>query len=226
MRPHSRGCPAGPKRLSRSGSDKSVNPPHLCRSRSTSRRNPGNGDAGLVPGWRINSQVIGASEAANPAEAGRIAAGWCPRRAMVRRSSWPGWRRRASGGVMATGNQVVPGAPASAEHAAAGPPETAEHVAQPDGPHATWPVTPAQAAARTASHTVTFAGPPAPGRMAAGTTDRRAGWRRQGSGMAARPPGSRCGSGQVLAAAGWCGCSGRCSGRCCCSSATAGSRPS
>jgi hypothetical protein len=49
---------------------------------------------------------------------------------------------------MATGNQVVPGAPASAEHAAAGPPVTAEHAARPDGPQATWPLTPAQAAAQ------------------------------------------------------------------------------
>jgi Conjugative transposon protein TcpC len=59
---------------------------------------------------------------------------------------------------MATGNQVVPGAPASAEHAAAGPPATAEHAARPDGPQATWPLTPAQAAAQAGPHTAAYAG--------------------------------------------------------------------
>jgi Conjugative transposon protein TcpC len=59
---------------------------------------------------------------------------------------------------MATGNQVVPGAPASAEHAAAGPPVTAEHAARPDGPHATWPLTPAQVAAQAGPRTAAYAG--------------------------------------------------------------------
>src|SRR5260221_4112515 len=39
---------------------------------------------------------------------------------MVRRSSWPGRRRRAGGGVMATGNRVLPGAPVTGEHTATG----------------------------------------------------------------------------------------------------------
>ncbi len=133
MCPHGGDCPAtGPKRLSALGSDKSLIPPHLCRSIAVNR---GIGGAGLDLGRRINSQVIGASDAAKPAEAGRIDAEWCPTRAMVRRSSWPGRRRRAGGGVMATGHQVVAGAPASAEDAAAGPPVTAEHATRPGAPH-------------------------------------------------------------------------------------------
>ncbi len=47
---------------------------------------------------------------------------------------------------MATGNQVVPGAPALADDAAAGPPVTAEHAPWPAGsagPQAAWPVSPA-----------------------------------------------------------------------------------
>lgn len=48
---------------------------------------------------------------------------------------------------MATGNQVVPGAPAVADGAAAGPPVTAEHAPRPAGsarPQAAWPFAPAQ----------------------------------------------------------------------------------
>ena len=48
---------------------------------------------------------------------------------------------------MATGNQVVPGAPALAEDAAAGPPVTAEHAPRPAGSagrQAAWPLAPAQ----------------------------------------------------------------------------------
>jgi Conjugative transposon protein TcpC len=41
---------------------------------------------------------------------------------------------------MATGHQVVPGAPASAEDAAAGPPVTAENATRPVWPEAAWPV--------------------------------------------------------------------------------------
>jgi hypothetical protein len=48
---------------------------------------------------------------------------------------------------MATGNQVVPGAPASADHAAAGPPVTAGHAPRLGGPQASWPMAAAQTAA-------------------------------------------------------------------------------
>ncbi|MGN6792077.1 MAG: conjugal transfer protein [Streptosporangiaceae bacterium] len=41
---------------------------------------------------------------------------------------------------MATGHQVVPGAPASAEDAVAGPPVTAEHASRPVWPDAAWQV--------------------------------------------------------------------------------------
>jgi hypothetical protein len=41
---------------------------------------------------------------------------------------------------MATGHQVVPGAPASADDAAAGPPMTAENATRPVWPDAAWPV--------------------------------------------------------------------------------------
>ncbi|HEX7993013.1 MAG TPA: conjugal transfer protein [Streptosporangiaceae bacterium] len=41
---------------------------------------------------------------------------------------------------MATGHQVVPGAPASADDAAAGPPVTAENATRPVWPDAAWPV--------------------------------------------------------------------------------------
>lgn len=47
---------------------------------------------------------------------------------------------------MATGHQVVAGAPASAEDAAAGPPVTAEHATRPGAPHGAWPTGGAQAA--------------------------------------------------------------------------------
>src|SRR5262245_34660982 len=99
--------------------------PYLCRSTPLNQAIIADG---LVLGRGIISHAIGASEAANTTETGRIAAGWCPRRGMVRRCSWPGRRRRAGGGVMATGNQVLPGAPVTGEHMAAGRPETAEHV--------------------------------------------------------------------------------------------------
>jgi hypothetical protein len=46
---------------------------------------------------------------------------------------------------MATGHQVVPGAPASADDAAAGPPVTAENATRPGWPDAAWPVSGAQA---------------------------------------------------------------------------------
>jgi hypothetical protein len=143
MCPHGGDCPpTGPKRLTIRGLDKNLIPPHLCRSIVVNR---GIGGAGLDLGRRINSQVIGASDAAKPAEAGRIGAEWCPTRAMARRSSWPGRRRRAGGGVMATGHQVVAGAPASAEDAAAGPPVTPEHATRPGGPHGDWQMGGAQA---------------------------------------------------------------------------------
>ena len=45
---------------------------------------------------------------------------------------------------MATGHQVVAGAPASAEDAAAGPPVTPEHATRPGGPHRGWPMGGAQ----------------------------------------------------------------------------------
>src|SRR5215467_2311878 len=140
---HNGDChPTGPMRPSMGWSDKYRIPAHLCRSGIPYRQAFG---AGLGHSRRINSQVIGASDAAKPAEAGRMCAEWCPTRAMVRRSSWPGRRRRAGGGVMATGHQVVPGAPASADDAAAGPPVTAENATRPGWPDATWPVSGAQA---------------------------------------------------------------------------------
>src|SRR5258707_1603225 len=47
---------------------------------------------------------------------------------MVRRCSWPGRRRRAGGGVMATGNRVLPGAPVTGEHTTTGRQMAAEHA--------------------------------------------------------------------------------------------------
>ena len=122
-------CPlAGPKQPT---------PPYLCRSVPLAEDID---NSALELRRRFISQVIGASEAAKAAQAGRIAAEWCPTRAMVRRSSWPGGRRRAGGGVIATGNQVVPGAPVTAEHMmAAGPPETAEQAMRADQPPAAGP---------------------------------------------------------------------------------------
>src|SRR5262249_19786688 len=52
-----------------------------------------------------------------------------PTQSEVRRSSLPGWRSRAGGGGMATGNQLVPGAPVTAEQTAAGRPVTDEQAA-------------------------------------------------------------------------------------------------
>lgn len=80
------------------------------------------------------SQVLGASEAAKPTDAGRIDAEWCPTRAKVRRSSWPVRRRRAGGGVKAAGARVLPGSPV-------GQPMTTDHataaVQEPIGPETT-----------------------------------------------------------------------------------------
>jgi len=142
MRAHDGGShPTGPTTPSTLWLDKYRISPHLCRSAIRYRQFFG---LGLGDARRINSQVIGASDAAKPAEAGRMCAEWCPTRAMVRRSSWPGRRRRAGGGVMATGHQVVPGAPTSADDAAAGPPMTAENATRPGWPDAAWPVSGAQ----------------------------------------------------------------------------------
>src|SRR5260221_2600170 len=129
MRPLSGDCPLAlserQRRLRRLGQSNDIIRPYLCRSTPLNR---GISAAGLVLARGIFWQVIGASETANTTEAGRIAAGLCPRQGMVRRSSWPGRRRRAGGGVMATGNRVLPGAPVTGEHTATGRQMAAEHV--------------------------------------------------------------------------------------------------
>src|SRR6185437_9429630 len=74
-------------------------------------------------GRGTNPQVIGASEIAKTREDGRIAAEWCRTCAMVRRSSClrgpkPRRRETAGGGVMASGNRVLPGSSVTTERAA------------------------------------------------------------------------------------------------------------
>jgi len=109
---------------------------HLCRSTRPGRemRRLGQGR-----GSRIVSQVIGASEGAKTADAGRIAAEWSLTRSMVSRSSWSVRRGRASGGAMATGKRVLPGAPVVAgSWAAPGRAMTSEHAIRAELAVAAW----------------------------------------------------------------------------------------
>src|SRR5262249_2616348 len=99
--------------------------PYLCRSTPLNQAIIADG---LVLGRGIISHAIGASEAANTTETGRIAAGWCPGGVGAGRFFWRGGRRRGGGGVRAAGTRVLPGAPGRGEHRAAGPRETAEHA--------------------------------------------------------------------------------------------------
>src|SRR5215467_4374213 len=99
--------------------------PYLCASQRISRSVEGNRPACLA---RLSqfSRALGASKAAKST----FAQEWChPTQSEVRRSSLPGWRSRAGGGGMATGNQLVPGAPVTAEQTAAGRPVTDEQAA-------------------------------------------------------------------------------------------------
>src|SRR5262245_29007923 len=150
MRPLTGDCPPAwskrSPRRSQLGRSNDIFRPYLCQSTPPPQAIIADG---LVIGRTIISHAIGASEAANTTETGRIAAGWGLRRGKVRRCSWPGRRRRAGGGVMATGNQVLPGAPVTGEHVAAGRPEAAEHATRLGHPLAagqvgagqTWPRT-------------------------------------------------------------------------------------